>query len=100
MAIFLCFVANAQNTFTNQDREMLIRMDEGFKLIQKQQLTVEKQINETNKAIEESRKETELKINETRNSLNTTILTVFGLLFTGYVALFGFIYWDRKTAVN
>ena len=36
LAIFLSIGLNAQNTFTNQDREMLIRMDEGLKMMQKQ----------------------------------------------------------------
>lgn len=36
---------------------------------------------------------------DTRDN-RTTLLSIAGILLTAYLALFGFIYWDRRTAVR
>lgn len=116
MLIFFNFslMMNAQNGFTQADRERLLRleiqMSEGFKRIDARLDMMQKQIDENSKQIENNRLEIgELhkeiaevckEMTEFRNANSIMVITLFGMLFTGYIALFGYIFWDRKTAVK
>lgn len=89
----ICITLQAQNGFTQADRERMLRleiqMSEGFKRIDQRMDMMQKQIDENR-----------LEIADFRSSSTILIVTLFSLLFTGYIALFGYIYWDRKTAVK
>jgi hypothetical protein len=86
-------VVFAQGGFTQTDRDNLnriqIEMREGFKSVDLRLELMQKQIDETKKQIEDSRSDS-----------TSLTLTFFGFIFAGYIALFGFIYWDRRTAVK
>lgn len=64
--------------FTLEDRERLIRLEEGQKALMQR-------IEETNRRI---------------NDLYTLMLWGFGILFSGMGILIGFVLWDRRTALE
>lgn len=56
---------------------------------------MQKQIDQMNKQNDDTRKQ----IDDARSASNNLTLGVFGILFAGIFALFGYIYCDRRTAV-
>ncbi len=75
--------------FTLEDRERLIRLEEGQKaLVQR--------LDETNKKMEELKADLQRQI----ESLYTLMLWGFGILFGGMGILIGFVLWDRRTALE
>jgi cytochrome c-type biogenesis protein CcmH/NrfF len=63
--------------FTQDDRDRLIRVEEGLK-------AVNQRIDDTNKRID---------------TMQTFMLWGFGILFGGMGVLIGFVIWDRRTAL-
>ncbi|MDO9288838.1 MAG: hypothetical protein Q7T83_08600 [Thermodesulfovibrionales bacterium] len=75
---FTAVNAFAKNvSFTQDDRDRLIRVEEGLK-------AVNQRIDDTNKRIDE---------------LRDFMLWGFGILFAGMMTLIGFVLWDRRTAL-
>jgi len=75
---FTALNAFAKNvSFTQEDRDRLIRVEEGLK-------AVNQRIDDTNKRIDE---------------LRDFMLWGFGILFAGMMTLIGFVLWDRRTAL-
>ena len=75
---FTAVNAFAKNvSFTQEDRDRLIRVEEGLK-------AVNQRIDDTNKRIDE---------------LRDFMLWSFGILFAGMMTLIGFVLWDRRTAL-
>ncbi len=68
--------------FTQEDRDRIIRLEEGQKYLQKQ--------------IDDLKKDTQRQFDE----LRTFLYWGFGILFGGMGILIGFVIWDRRTAVG
>ncbi len=68
--------------FTQEDRDRIIRLEEGQKHLQKQ--------------IDDLKKDTQRQFDE----LRTFLYWGFGILFGGMGILIGFVIWDRRTAVE
>jgi len=75
--------------FTQEDRDRIIRLEEGQKYLQKQ-------IDDLKKQIDDLKKDTQRQFDE----LRTFLYWGFGILFGGMGILIGFVIWDRRTAVE
>ena len=79
-------------SFTQEDRERIIRLEEGQKSLQRQiddlKISIQRQIDD-------------LKTSTQRqfDNLYVLILWGFGILFGGMGILIGFVIWDRRTAL-
>lgn len=72
--------------YTLEDRERLVRVEEGLK-------SLNIQMNQRFEALESS-------INRRLDNLNTFMLWGFGILFTGMLSLVGFTLWDRRSMLS
>jgi len=99
--IILCFFNGAtfsyekEVPFTQEDRDRIIRLEEGLK-------SVNQRIDDTNKRLEEGLKSVNQRIddiNKRIDELRDFLLWGFGLLFGGMGLLIGFVLWDRRTAL-
>jgi len=70
--------------FTQDDRDRLIRLEEGQKALNQR-------IDDLNKRIDD--------LNRRIDGLQTFMLWGFGILFGGMGILIGFVIWDRRTAL-
>jgi len=70
--------------FTQDDRDRLIRLEEGQKALNQRIDDLNKRIDDLNKRID---------------GLQTFMLWGFGILFGGMGILIGFVIWDRRTAL-
>ncbi len=77
LAIFLNFAFAREVPFTLEDRERIIRLEEGQKAIIQR-------IEDTNRRIDD---------------VISIMLWGFGVLFAGMMTLIGFVIWDRRTAL-
>ncbi len=80
--------ASKEVPFTLDDRDRLIRVDEGLKAVNQRIDTLENSLNQ--------------RIDTLENSLNRRIDTLENLLYVviaGIFALIGFVIWDRRTAL-
>ena len=71
------------------------RMEEGFK-------SLNQRIDNTNRRIEEGFKSLNQRIDDTNHridELRETLLWSSGVLFSGMLALVGFVLWDRRSAL-
>jgi len=110
--IILCFFNGAifpyekEVPFTQEDRDRIIRLEEGLKSVNQRiddtnkrleegLKSVNQRIDDTNKRIEEGLKSVNKRIDELRDFM----LWGFGLLFGGMGLLIGFVLWDRRTAL-
>jgi len=88
IAIIISFAAVnvfAKNvSFTQEDRDRLIRIEEGLKAVNLRIDAVNQRIDDTNKRIDE---------------LRGFMLWGFGILFAGMMTLIGFVLWDRRSAL-
>ncbi len=83
LVLMLFAIALAKEVpFTQEDRDRIIRLEEGQKHLQKQ--------------IDELKKDTQRQFDE----LRTFLYWGFGILFGGMGILIGFVIWDRRTAVE
>lgn len=71
--------------YTQEDRDRLIRVEEGLK-------AVNKRIDDMNKRIDDLREEI--------RDLKNFMLWGFGILFGGMGILIGLVIWDRRTALS
>jgi len=102
----------AQNagSFTQADRERLIRLDEKFESLQKQ-------LELTNQRIDDLKTDVNSRfdgvnqqfdgvnqrfdgVNQRIDNLQTFMYWGFGILFTMMMVLMGFVLWDRRTAIK
>ncbi len=91
MAIFLlvpCLVQAREVPFTQEDRDRIIRLEEGQKSLQKQIDGLQRQIDDLRNSLQRQ-----------IDDIKTFLLWGFGILFTFMSVLMGFILWDRRTAV-
>ena len=77
--------------FTQEDRDRIIRLEEGLKSVNQRIDDLNKRIDDVNKRIDDINK----RIDELRNFM----LWGFGILFGGMGILIGFVIWDRRTAL-
>jgi len=81
--------------FTQDDRDRLIRLEEGQKALNQR-------IDDLNRRVEEGFKATNQRIDDLNrriDGLQTFMLWGFGILFGGMGILIGFVIWDRRTAL-
>jgi len=74
--------------FTLEDRDRLIRVEEGLK-------STNQRIDDLNRRLDEGLKS----VNQRIDDLRALILWGFGILFGGMGLLMGFVIWDRRTAL-
>jgi hypothetical protein len=79
--LFPCLVQARDVPFTQEDRDRIIRLEEGQKSLQRQ--------------IDELRTSLQRQMDD----IKTFLLWGFGILFTLMATLIGFVLWDRRTAM-
>ncbi len=92
----LCMATPVQ--FTLEDRERIIRLEEGQKALMQRIEDTNRRIEDTNKRIEDINR----RIDDTNKRIDDVInimLWGFGVLFAGMMTLIGFVIWDRRTAL-
>ena len=90
LILMLFVIALAKEVpFTQEDRDRIIRLEEGQKYLQKQ-------IGDLKKQIDDLKKDPQRQFDE----LRTFLYWGFGILFGGMGILIGFVIWDRRTAVE
>ncbi len=82
LTLFFSIALPKEVPFTQEDRDRIIRLEEGQKHLQKQ--------------IDELKRDTQRQFDE----LRTFLYWGFGILFGGMGILIGFVIWDRRTAVE
>jgi len=88
--------------FTQDDRDRLIRLEEGQKALNQRIDDLNKRIDDLNRRVEEGLKATNQRIDDLNrriDGLQTFMLWGFGILFGGMGILIGFVIWDRRTAL-
>ncbi|RME09682.1 MAG: hypothetical protein D6804_05520 [Aquificota bacterium] len=85
LVILFSLVSAKEVPFTLEDRERIIRLEEGQKALMQK-------IEDTNKRIDDVREEI--------RDLKNFMLWGFGVLFAGMMTLIGFVIWDRRTALS
>ena len=87
--LLTAFSFSREVPFTQEDRDRLIRLEEGQKALQKQvddlKFIMQKQNENLQKQID---------------NLQTFMLLGFGILFSGMGILIGLVMWDRRTAIT
>lgn len=81
-AVAFSYAYAKEISFTQDDRDRLIRLEEGQKSLEKR--------------MEEGQKSLQRQIDD----LKTFMLWGFGILFGGMGILIGFVIWDRRTALS
>ncbi len=71
------------------------RLEEGFKALSQRVDETNRRIDETNRRIDELKQDLGQRINELREMM----LWGFGVLFSGMLALVGFVLWDRRSVL-
>lgn len=79
------FILAREIPYTQEDRDRLIRVEEGLN-------AVNKRIDDMNKRIDDLREEI--------RDLKNFMLWGFGILFGGMGILIGLVIWDRRTALS
>lgn len=82
LVLFMSAAYAKEVSFTQEDRDRIIRLEEGLKA--------------TNQRIDALR----LELKEDISDLKTFMLWGFGILFGGMGILIGFVIWDRRTALS
>ncbi len=86
--------------FTVEDRERLVRVEEGLKALNKRMderfASFEQQMNSLEKRMEENNQSLQRQIDDIKKFL----LWGFGILFGGMGILIGFVIWDRRSALQ
>jgi predicted PurR-regulated permease PerM len=92
----------AQNpgSFTQSDRELLIRLEEKFESLQKQIDLTNKRIDELKTDVNNRFDKQKLEFDQKFDDLQTFMYWGFGILFTMMMVLMGFVLWDRRTAIK
>ena len=109
MSINILLFAQGENEYrpipyTQKDRDMLIevkvkvdeiekRNEQRFQKIENEIKGIKQEIKDLRQEIKDLRQE----IKDVKNEQITLILSLFGILITLYMGLFGFIIWDRRT---
>jgi len=86
------FILAREIPYTQEDRDRLIRVEEGLKAVNKRIDDVNKRIDDMNKRIDDLREEI--------RDLKNFMLWGFGILFGGMGILIGLVIWDRRTALS
>jgi DNA repair exonuclease SbcCD ATPase subunit len=94
------FSHNFSNTFTIQDRERLIRLEEKLNSVNQRVDILEKSLNQRSDGFEKSLNQRIDDVKEEIRDLKTFMLWGFGILFSGMGILMGFVLWDRRTAIS
>jgi hypothetical protein len=86
--LFPCLVQARDVPFTQEDRDRIIRLEEGQKSLQKQIEGLQKQIDDLRASLQRQ-----------IDDIKTFLLWGFGILISLMSVLIGFVLWDRRTAV-
>jgi hypothetical protein len=85
--------------FTLEDRDRIIRLEEGQKATNQR---IEEGLKSVNQRIDGGLKSTNQRIDDLGKKIDqqtTFMLWGFGILFSGMAFLMGFVLWDRRTAL-
>ncbi|MFV1977379.1 MAG: coiled-coil domain-containing protein [Candidatus Scalindua sp.] len=85
-------------SFAQDDRERIIRLEEGQKALNQRIDDINKRFDDVNKRIDDTNKRID-DLREEIRDLKTFMLWGFGILFGGMGILIGFVIWDRRTAI-
>ena len=83
---------NREVAFTQDDRDRLIRLEVKYEML-------EKRFDDMNKRLSELETELKTEIRTQITDIKTFLYWGFGILFSMMLALFGFVLWDRRTAL-
>jgi len=105
--IFLLQTTYAQNNidnkaitpvpFTLSDRDRLIKLEIKVSEIENQIQEIKEEQKLIRQEIKEIRQELNQEIKENRKEIIGTVMTLFGILISLILGLFGFVIWDRRT---
>ncbi|MBF0458164.1 MAG: hypothetical protein HQK99_09745 [Nitrospirae bacterium] len=87
------WAVTSESSFTQQDRERLIRLEEGLKSTNQR---MEEGFKSTNQRMEEGFKSSNQRINDLYGQVNVLISVVF----LSIVATIGLVIWDRRTTLS
>jgi len=106
-AIFLLQTTYAQSSidnkaitpvpFTLSDRDRLIKLEIKVSEIENQIQEIKEEQKLIRQEIKEIRQELNQEIKENRKEIIGTVMTLFGILISLILGLFGFVIWDRRT---
>lgn len=89
--------------YTQEDRDRLIRvetkLEEGLKAVNQRIDALDKRIDALDKRIDALDKRIDA-LDKRIDGLQSIVLGGFGVLFSGMMALIGFVLWDRRTALQ
>ncbi|MBF0343385.1 MAG: hypothetical protein HQL06_04055 [Nitrospirae bacterium] len=91
--------------FTQEDRDRIIRLEEGQKAINQRIDDMNKRFEDMNRRFEDTNRRLDDMnrrlddMNKRLDQMMTLILWGFGILFGGMGLLLGFVLWDRRTAL-
>ncbi len=90
--------ANKEVPYTLEDRDRLIRVEEGLKSVNHRIDSLDKRIDALDKRIDSLDKRID-GLDKRIDALQSIMLGGFGIIATGMIALVGFVLWDRRTAL-
>jgi len=96
--ILLILVLNAsavfakEITFTQEDRERLIRVEEGLKAVNQRIDSLDKRIDSLDKRIDS--------LDKRIDDLKNLMYILIGAVFAQTIGVVGFVLWDRRTALQ
>ncbi|QWR78362.1 hypothetical protein [Candidatus Magnetomonas plexicatena] len=92
-----------ESSFTQADRERMVRIEEGLKATNQR---IEEGLKAANQKIDDGLRSTNQRIDDLKADMNkrfeqmtTFMLWGFGMLFGSMGLLMGFVLWDRRTAL-
>lgn len=106
LLVFFFSIVKSQDRFTEKDREILIslqiqskindqrfnRIDEKFAKIDERFASIDERFAKIDERFD--------KVDTKFDGINSTIFMFFGLMMTSFIALFGFIMWDRRSTTK
>ena len=101
VAIWILMVSSlyAADGFTQKDRELLIELKVKMVEIDRRFEQIDKRFDQVDKRFEQVDKRSD-GIERRLERLESVMMWGFGLLFSSMLGLFGFVLWDRKTALS
>ncbi|MBF0466780.1 MAG: hypothetical protein HQK88_09845 [Nitrospirae bacterium] len=101
IAVFVLFCLStvafsADSSFTQSDRDRLIRLEEGLKATNQK---IDDGLKATNQRIDDLKADMNRKFDQMTTFMLWGFGILFGLFFSGMGFLMGFVLWDRRTAL-
>lgn len=84
--------------YTLADRERMVRMETKLEAVDKRLDSMDKRLDSMDKRLDSMDKRLD-GVDKRIDSLQSILLGGFGVLFSGMMALIGFVLWDRRAAI-